>query len=141
LQKDIYLLMGRFHLLADTDTKVREVINNLKVLGVRKIAPSHCAGEKVIALFREAWARISSRVAAGHHRSIAVRDDAMSIKAPDSLLRSNHLNLFRSGITLSRNRLPFRVSAQTRGWLRNKQAACSGHCSQGVEHFGTTASR
>ena len=57
MQKEIYLLMGGFHLLANTDTKVREIINNLKLLGVKKIAPSHCTGEKAIALFREAWGK------------------------------------------------------------------------------------
>jgi len=48
LQKDIYLLMGGFQLLANTDIKVREISNDLKVIGVKKIAPSHCIGEAVV---------------------------------------------------------------------------------------------
>ena len=51
----IYLLLGGFHLLHTSEEGVREVIRQLKELGVRKVAPSHCTGEKAVALFRESW--------------------------------------------------------------------------------------
>ena len=55
LGKDIYLLMGGFHLLAHNKTEIRQKIHVLTALGVKKVAPSHCTGDEAIALFREAW--------------------------------------------------------------------------------------
>jgi 7,8-dihydropterin-6-yl-methyl-4-(beta-D-ribofuranosyl)aminobenzene 5'-phosphate synthase len=53
---DIYLLMGGFHLGGSSDAEIRTVIKRLKVLGVRKVAPSHCTGDKAIRMFHDAWA-------------------------------------------------------------------------------------
>ena len=55
LGKNIYLLMGGFHLGDSSDAEIRMIIKRLKALGVKKVAPSHCTGDKAIALFREAW--------------------------------------------------------------------------------------
>lgn len=51
----IYLLLGGFHLLHTREKGVQEVIRQLKEIGVRKVSPSHCTGEKAIGLFRESW--------------------------------------------------------------------------------------
>ena len=56
LDNDIYLLMGGFHLASKSDAQVRKIINRLKALGVKKVAPSHCTGDNAIRMFREAWA-------------------------------------------------------------------------------------
>ncbi|MEA1890244.1 MAG: MBL fold metallo-hydrolase [Pseudomonadota bacterium] len=55
LGKNIYLLTGGFHLRGRSDAEISVIIKRLKALGVRKVAPSHCTGDKAIALFREAW--------------------------------------------------------------------------------------
>jgi 7,8-dihydropterin-6-yl-methyl-4-(beta-D-ribofuranosyl)aminobenzene 5'-phosphate synthase len=55
LGKNIYLLMGGFHLGGRTDTEIRVIIQRMKALGVRKVAPSHCTGDNAIRLFRDAW--------------------------------------------------------------------------------------
>lgn len=55
LGRDIYLLMGGFHLGGRSDAEIRAIIKRLKALGVEKVAPSHCTGDKAIHLFREAW--------------------------------------------------------------------------------------
>ena len=55
LHKNIYLLMGGFHLGGRTDPEIRAIIKRLKALGVRKVAPSHCTGDNAIRLFRDAW--------------------------------------------------------------------------------------
>jgi len=52
---EVYLVMGGFHLGGMSNTGIREIIRMLKEIGVKKVAPSHCTGEKAIALFREAW--------------------------------------------------------------------------------------
>ena len=54
-EKDIYLVMGGFHLLGKTSVQIREIIGALKGLDVKKVAPSHCSGEQAILLFKEAW--------------------------------------------------------------------------------------
>jgi 7,8-dihydropterin-6-yl-methyl-4-(beta-D-ribofuranosyl)aminobenzene 5'-phosphate synthase len=55
LQKKVYLLMGGFHLLGKDKAGIQAIIHNLKSQGVEKVAPSHCTGNRAIALFREAW--------------------------------------------------------------------------------------
>ena len=55
LGKKIYLLMGGFHLGSKSDAGVRAIIKRLKILGVKKVAPSHCTGDKAIRMFRDQW--------------------------------------------------------------------------------------
>jgi 7,8-dihydropterin-6-yl-methyl-4-(beta-D-ribofuranosyl)aminobenzene 5'-phosphate synthase len=55
LGKNIYLLMGGFHLGGRSDGEIRAIIKRLKTLGVEKVAPSHCTGDNAIRLFRDAW--------------------------------------------------------------------------------------
>jgi 7,8-dihydropterin-6-yl-methyl-4-(beta-D-ribofuranosyl)aminobenzene 5'-phosphate synthase len=52
---EICLVMGGFHLGGMTGAQVSEIIRTLKQAGVDKVAPSHCTGEKAIALFKNAW--------------------------------------------------------------------------------------
>jgi 7,8-dihydropterin-6-yl-methyl-4-(beta-D-ribofuranosyl)aminobenzene 5'-phosphate synthase len=56
LDKNIYLLMGGFHLGSKSNKEILSIISRLKALGVRKVAPSHCTGDKAIQLFRKIWA-------------------------------------------------------------------------------------
>ena len=56
LGKNIYLLMGGFHLGGKSDAEISVIIKRLKALGVRKVAPSHCTGDNAIRMFRDAWA-------------------------------------------------------------------------------------
>ncbi|MEA3278634.1 MAG: MBL fold metallo-hydrolase [Pseudomonadota bacterium] len=55
--KEVRLLIGGFHLLREPESRIRALIDELKVLGVAQVAPSHCTGDRAIALFREAWGR------------------------------------------------------------------------------------
>ena len=55
LHKKVYLLMGGFHLLRKDKSAILAIIRNLKSQGVEQVAPSHCTGNKAIALFRKAW--------------------------------------------------------------------------------------
>ncbi len=56
LGKNIYLLMGGFHLGGSSDAEIRAIIARLKALGVTKVAPSHCTGDNAIRMFRDEWA-------------------------------------------------------------------------------------
>jgi len=55
LGKKIYLLMGGFHLLKKSNAETRAIIKRLKMLGVEKVAPSHCTGNHAIRMFRDQW--------------------------------------------------------------------------------------
>ena len=55
LGKGIHLLMGGFHLGGSSNAEIQAIIRRLKVLGVTKVAPSHCTGDNAISMFRAAW--------------------------------------------------------------------------------------
>lgn len=55
--KEIYLLMGGFHLRGRRADQIDATIKALRKLGVRKVAPSHCTGDEAIAMFRAAWGK------------------------------------------------------------------------------------
>lgn len=55
LGKEIYMLLGGFHLLAYSEEQVKEIVEDLKKLEVHIIAPSHCTGGRPIELFKEGW--------------------------------------------------------------------------------------
>jgi 7,8-dihydropterin-6-yl-methyl-4-(beta-D-ribofuranosyl)aminobenzene 5'-phosphate synthase len=55
LRRDIYMICGGMHLLEMPETQVNEIIAEMKTLGVQKIGPTHCTGEKAIGLFKAAF--------------------------------------------------------------------------------------
>lgn len=55
LGREVYMICGGMHLLDMSETQVRDVIAELKSLGVQQIGPTHCTGEKAIGLFKEAF--------------------------------------------------------------------------------------
>ena len=57
LKKDIYMVVGGFHLAGTSTMRIRDIIQKLKELGVEKVAPSHCTGEEAIGLFKENWGK------------------------------------------------------------------------------------
>lgn len=54
-EKNIELVAGGFHLTQKSNSEIKDISNNLKKLGVEKIAPSHCTGDNAITLFKEDW--------------------------------------------------------------------------------------
>jgi len=55
LNKDVYLVLGGFHLLGLSDSQIQRIIQQLRDLGVRKVGPSHCTGERPIELFKQEY--------------------------------------------------------------------------------------
>lgn len=53
--KDIYLVMGGFHLFSAPDSKLKKIIKDFKALKVKKVAPSHCSGDRCRELFKEEY--------------------------------------------------------------------------------------
>ena len=53
MPKEIYLVMGGFHLIDTPQGDVELISRRLRELGVKKLAPSHCTGDQAIALFKK----------------------------------------------------------------------------------------
>jgi len=51
LGKDVYLVLGGFHLMSKRDSQVLDIIQEFRGLGVQKVGPSHCTGDRAIELF------------------------------------------------------------------------------------------
>jgi 7,8-dihydropterin-6-yl-methyl-4-(beta-D-ribofuranosyl)aminobenzene 5'-phosphate synthase len=52
---EIALVMGGFHLVNSSTGRIETIIKDLRELGVKKAAPSHCSGDKARKLFAEAF--------------------------------------------------------------------------------------
>ncbi len=57
LNKDIYLVLGGFHLLEHSDAAMAEIIKEFQKLGVQKCGATHCTGDKQIQMFKEAYGK------------------------------------------------------------------------------------
>lgn len=52
---DVTMVMGGFHLRDKSAAQVEAIIAELKRLGVRQVAPSHCTGEGAVRQFKDAF--------------------------------------------------------------------------------------
>lgn len=55
LNEKILLALGGFHLFGSSSKEIQRIIEELKQMGVEKIAPNHCSGGKAIKMFRKEW--------------------------------------------------------------------------------------
>jgi 7,8-dihydropterin-6-yl-methyl-4-(beta-D-ribofuranosyl)aminobenzene 5'-phosphate synthase len=55
----IHLILGGFHLGSYSEAQLARIVEQLQVLGVEKVAPSHCSGERAIRLFAATWKKNS----------------------------------------------------------------------------------
>lgn len=53
--KELDAVIGGFHLLQHSEKEIKEISLELKNLGVKRIAPSHCTGELAMQIFSEKW--------------------------------------------------------------------------------------
>jgi 7,8-dihydropterin-6-yl-methyl-4-(beta-D-ribofuranosyl)aminobenzene 5'-phosphate synthase len=49
----VYLVTGGFHLGSASNTQITSILEAFRRMGVQKVAPSHCTGDKAIRMFRE----------------------------------------------------------------------------------------
>jgi 7,8-dihydropterin-6-yl-methyl-4-(beta-D-ribofuranosyl)aminobenzene 5'-phosphate synthase len=52
---DIALVMGGFHLMSASLGEIGKIVQSLRKLGVRRVAPSHCTGDPARHQFKEAY--------------------------------------------------------------------------------------
>ena len=55
LHKKIYLFMGGFHLFNASKSELKSIIKGFRNLGIKKVAPSHCSGDRCRQLFKEEY--------------------------------------------------------------------------------------
>jgi len=56
-KKKVLLVFGGFHLMRKSEDELKEIIAELKKLGVLKVGATHCTGEKAIKLIKEAYGK------------------------------------------------------------------------------------
>ncbi len=53
--KEVYLVIGGFHLIGSSDSELKSIISDFRKLGVKNVAPCHCSGDRARELFREEY--------------------------------------------------------------------------------------
>jgi 7,8-dihydropterin-6-yl-methyl-4-(beta-D-ribofuranosyl)aminobenzene 5'-phosphate synthase len=62
---EIDLVIGGFHLVDQTKSETLKTINEFRSMGVKRVGPCHCTGEKAIKLFKEEYGYDFLEVGAG----------------------------------------------------------------------------
>jgi 7,8-dihydropterin-6-yl-methyl-4-(beta-D-ribofuranosyl)aminobenzene 5'-phosphate synthase len=55
LNQNIYLVLGGFHLLGSSEEMIEKIVYEFEKIGVEKVAPCHCSGEKTRELFQQKY--------------------------------------------------------------------------------------
>ncbi|RKY86187.1 MBL fold metallo-hydrolase [candidate division KSB1 bacterium] len=55
IDKDIYLVLGGFHLRDKSSSEIKKIISEFRKIGVLKVGPTHCTGDLAIRMFREEY--------------------------------------------------------------------------------------
>ncbi len=72
LKKDVVMVLGGFHLNQLSESEAKAVAEELKALGVRKVGPTHCTGDKAIAAFEEVFGESFLRIGVGKTLAVGV---------------------------------------------------------------------
>ena len=62
---EVYLVLGGFHLGGVSGRRVERIIADFRRLGVQKVAPCHCTGDRAIEIFAEEYGEDFIRVGVG----------------------------------------------------------------------------
>jgi 7,8-dihydropterin-6-yl-methyl-4-(beta-D-ribofuranosyl)aminobenzene 5'-phosphate synthase len=74
IDRPVHLVMGGFHLRNSRPEEVRALIAEFRRLGVERVAPSHCTGDRPIATFGEAYGSSLIRSGVGFVIELAAVD-------------------------------------------------------------------
>ena len=55
VNKDVYLVLGGFHLINKSETELQNIMRDFKELGVMMVGATHCTGDPAIELFKKAY--------------------------------------------------------------------------------------
>lgn len=62
---DLHLVLGGFHLYKKNEHEIRQIASALQKLGVKKVGPCHCTGERAIGLLQDVYGANGLDVMAG----------------------------------------------------------------------------
>jgi 7,8-dihydropterin-6-yl-methyl-4-(beta-D-ribofuranosyl)aminobenzene 5'-phosphate synthase len=68
--KEVYLVMGGFHLGGASQTAIEDIVEDFRELGVQKVAPCHCSGDLARSIFERAYGEDFIRVGVGSRLEI-----------------------------------------------------------------------
>lgn len=71
MPKEIYLVMGGFHLMSRPPADLELISRRLRELGVKNLGASHCTGDQAIALFKKDFG--NNYIALGVGKEIVIR--------------------------------------------------------------------
>jgi 7,8-dihydropterin-6-yl-methyl-4-(beta-D-ribofuranosyl)aminobenzene 5'-phosphate synthase len=54
-KENIYCVLGGYHLESKEEDEIRNIVSKIKKLGVAKVAPTHCTGQKAIEIFSKSY--------------------------------------------------------------------------------------
>jgi 7,8-dihydropterin-6-yl-methyl-4-(beta-D-ribofuranosyl)aminobenzene 5'-phosphate synthase len=54
-EQKVHLILGGFHLGSASEAQLVRIVEQLRALGVEKVAPSHCSGDRAMRLFADTW--------------------------------------------------------------------------------------
>lgn len=57
INKEIYYIVGGFHLLNESEENIIKITEELKSLGVKFITPTHCSGDFAISIFKKRFGK------------------------------------------------------------------------------------
>jgi 7,8-dihydropterin-6-yl-methyl-4-(beta-D-ribofuranosyl)aminobenzene 5'-phosphate synthase len=55
LEKNVYMVLGGFHLFQKSEADIQRIIQRFKQLGVEKVGATHCTGDKAIDMIKKAY--------------------------------------------------------------------------------------
>ncbi len=65
LGKKIHMVFGGFHLMGKSMPEMQKIIRQFKKLGVEKVGPTHCTGDKQLEAFKKAYGKHFIRMGTG----------------------------------------------------------------------------
>jgi len=54
-KEDLYCVLGGYHLESKKEAEINNIVSKLQKLGVYKVAPTHCTGQKAIDMFSKSY--------------------------------------------------------------------------------------
>lgn len=65
IKENVYLVIGGFHLSGASDTDLMQIINAFRELGVKRVGPCHCSGNRCRELFKKEYENDFVKVGVG----------------------------------------------------------------------------
>jgi 7,8-dihydropterin-6-yl-methyl-4-(beta-D-ribofuranosyl)aminobenzene 5'-phosphate synthase len=72
-KKDVWMVLGGFHLGGTSAADVERIIGRFKALGVQRVGPTHCTGDAAMAMFKKAFGQGFVDLGVGRRIEFAVR--------------------------------------------------------------------